>query len=598
MPAWIIIATLAGITLLAWWRLRRAPIAGWRKAALLALQPLCAALLYCALVPPSLPGHGGTLVVATAGSDTAALTTAPGDARIALPEAPAALRDAERMPDLATALRRHPGTTGLRIVGAGLPARDRDTARGWPLRYTAPAPTRGLSELSTPSLLAPGADLRIHGRITGVHEARLELLDPAGRRVDLVAPDADGRFQLGGSVRAAGDSVFVVRVLGPDARPRDQAEVPVSVVESPAANLWIIAGAPQPELKYLRRWAHDAGLDLHTQIATGGGMQLGDAPRALDAATLDRSDLLILDERALASLSRLQRDAVRAAVERGLGLLLRLGGPLDAAQHTAIAALGLPLRGDNAAAPLLVAPASNASQQALHPQSPQQAADARAATSEALPTLERRTLVPDAPDAIAVLRASNGTPYAWWRAIGRGRIGLIAVTDSYRLVLQGQSNLHAALWSQTLSPLTRAQPTARGPTRVGWRDQRISVCNLSRDAQLLSPDGTTQPLPPDPGTGAAACAALWPEHTGWYRWQDATRSGALYIRAPADAPALFANTQRDATRALINHSATPHQARPTPQPGPRWPWWLGFVAAAAVLWWLERWRGGRSTPAT
>ncbi|QHG85755.1 MULTISPECIES: carboxypeptidase regulatory-like domain-containing protein [Xanthomonas] len=597
MPAWGVLVALLAITLLAWWRLRRARLPVWRKATLLALQPVCAALLYCALLPPAQPGTAGTLVVATAGAGAPALQAAAGDTVIALPEAPTALRAAERMPDLATALRRHPGTTGLRIVGAGLPARDRDAARGWPLRYAAPPPVPGLSALDTPALAAPGSDVTIQGRISGLRAARLELLDPAGRRVDLVAPGADGRFRLTGNVRAAGDSVFVVRVLGPEGRVRDQATLPVSVVESPPANLWILAGAPQPELKYLRRWAHDAGLQLHTQIATGGGMQLGDAPRPLDPTTLDRSDLLIVDERALAALSRTQRGALRAAVERGLGLLLRLGGPPDAAQLNAMAELGLPVRGDGAAAPMRVGAASVPTQPPTAADAGRPPATPADTTAPAVPALERRALAPADADAVALQRAADGTPYAWWRALGRGRIGLIAVTDSYRLVLGARPALHAALWSQTLATLARAKPRAHAPLRTGWRDQRIAICALGTAARLQAPDGHTQPLLPAPDTGAAACAGLWPAQAGWYRWQDGQRRGALYIRTPTDAPALFANTQRHATLALVNTGAAPHAAHATPQPGPRWPWWLGFVLAATLLWWLERWRSATAQQA-
>lgn len=127
-----VVAIVALATLLALWRLRHARAAGWKKAALLALQPLCAALLYFALVPPPRAGQAGTLVVASAGSDAQALAAAAGERVVALPEAPA-LPDVERVPDLASALRRHPGTQRLRIVGDGLPARDRDAAAGWPL---------------------------------------------------------------------------------------------------------------------------------------------------------------------------------------------------------------------------------------------------------------------------------------------------------------------------------------------------------------------------------------------------------------------------------------------------------------------------------
>ena len=46
---------------------------------------------------------------------------------LALPEARAG-GDVARVPDLGTALRQHPGTTRVHVVGAGLVARDRDAA--------------------------------------------------------------------------------------------------------------------------------------------------------------------------------------------------------------------------------------------------------------------------------------------------------------------------------------------------------------------------------------------------------------------------------------------------------------------------------------
>ena len=87
---------LALAVVLAWVRLlfwqRRVPVAsrsrGWRLAALWLLQPLCAALLYFTLLPPTLPTEAGTLVVATAGSTRIGMQVA-GDRLIALPEAPA-----------------------------------------------------------------------------------------------------------------------------------------------------------------------------------------------------------------------------------------------------------------------------------------------------------------------------------------------------------------------------------------------------------------------------------------------------------------------------------------------------------------------------
>jgi hypothetical protein len=91
----------------------------WRLPVLVLAQPVVATLLYLALLPPTKPGEAGTLVVATAGATSAKIGAGQGgDAIVALPEAPH-LAGIERAPDLATALRRHPGMQRVRIVGAG-----------------------------------------------------------------------------------------------------------------------------------------------------------------------------------------------------------------------------------------------------------------------------------------------------------------------------------------------------------------------------------------------------------------------------------------------------------------------------------------------
>ncbi|RRT98291.1 carboxypeptidase regulatory-like domain-containing protein, partial [Stenotrophomonas sp. 278] len=131
---WIAIA-LAAITLVASARLLRTP---WnpvepgsarlpfarrlaRRPALLLLQALATVLLYFTLQPPTRNAEAGHLVVLTSNASTAD-TIPPSATVIALPEADVPASTA-RAPDLATALRQHPGSRTLTLVGDGLAAR-------------------------------------------------------------------------------------------------------------------------------------------------------------------------------------------------------------------------------------------------------------------------------------------------------------------------------------------------------------------------------------------------------------------------------------------------------------------------------------------
>lgn len=575
---WLVGSALLLLVMLSWFRLLRAHARQPRARLwlLLAAQPLLAGLLYPVLLPPPRAGSASELHVATAGTpaDQVRPTAAPW---VALPEAPA-LPGVARVPDLATALRRAPGTTALVVHGSGLPARDRDGLRV-PVRLAlAPVPT-GLVAVSTPPPAAPGERIVISARVQDRPGARVELLDPAGQVVDTATADAAGQVQLRGPARAPGQVLFALRLRDGAGAERGRVQVPVLIAAVPSARVLLLAGAPQPELKYLRRWASDAGMQVRSQIAVGPGVQLGEGA-ALDAASLDALDLLVIDQRRLVALGNAQRQGLRAAIGRGLGVLVRTDGPLDAAARAALGELGLAVTGGSTGA-AVPAPRSLASPGA---------SDAAAAPADAapLPPLQRRTLQPQQADAVIAARADDGSALGWWRPQGRGRIGIGLIEDSFALVLAGRSDLHAALWAQLVSAVARAGGSAPAAVQTGWSHHRMTLCGVAADAAVIGPTGASQALLIDPTSGARACAAYWPAAAGWHRLQTGTEQRWLYVRAPGDAPALHTQQIRDATVAMAAVDAPASVGAPTAQPGARWPWLLAWLTLAAALWWLER----------
>ncbi|MDG2524025.1 carboxypeptidase regulatory-like domain-containing protein [Stenotrophomonas sp. HITSZ_GD] len=541
-----------------WRQPRSARRIGW-----IALQPLCALALYFVLYPPMSTREGGTLVVLTSG----AAPVQGGDV-VALPEA-GTPPGAVPVPDLATALRQRPGVARLHVLGEGLPARDREAVGALPLQFQAPAPTPGLVAVSTPPPVAPGNTFDVEGQVVGWPRGRVELLDPAGGRVDAAPLDAQGRFRLRGQARLAGQVLFAVRVLDADGRERDRQPLPLHAVAAPPLRVWILAGAPQPEWKYLRRWAADAGVTLHTQIAVGGGLQLGDAPKPLDVATLSGFDLLWLDERAWSGLSSSQRAAVREAARGGLGVLVRLGGPLDAGARQALAALGLPLHGGSATVPV----------------------SWPVADGEAPVMLGKRDFAPDATLPV-LAQDAGGTPYAWWRSLGQGRIGVTTLADSWQLPLAGEAAAHGRLWSGVLATLARARP--HGGTfdipAPAWAGERMVICGLTENPQVRDPAGGVHRLIRDPDN--AACAAYWPAQAGWHTLGTGEAAMPFYVRDPAQAKAAFAQAQSMQTLRRVTPADAPGALATAQHPGSRWPAWWAFLLLAAACWWLERPRRG------
>ncbi len=591
---WIALALALVVVITSVRQLRAGTTLPGRRWIVIALQVVAAALLYFCLQPPSHQQPAAGLVVLGADADKAGALPASGDPLLLLPEA-ADVPGGRRVPDLATALRQLPASA-LTLVGAGLAARDRDVELPREVHWQpAPAP-RGWIALRPPADVAPGARFEVQAQANGVAHAKAELLDPAGSVVDRAAPAGDGRVQLSGIARAEGRSVFRLRLLDAEGHVVDSVPVPQQTL--PAAPLRLLArsSAPGPELKYLRRWATDTGLRVQVQADTGAGLSVGDGVVPLDAATLARSDLLLLDERGLAALSTGQLAAVRQALRDGLGVLVRSAGVPSASARQRLRDLGLPVQGDGSSRTLEL-PGDGESAVLAARRGPLAAgtlptgygeeAD-RSSHGASLPALE--ALLLQAPGSNALLHDHTGEAVGGWRAVGKGRIGLLPITDSWRWVLAGRDDRHGELWSSVVTTLARAQGSADAlwsPQPISWSGERQALCGVQAPLQVFNAHGAGVPLVAD-GTSALRCAGWWPREAGWQRLRQGDSVVWRYVFDPKDAAALHRQAMIDATTQALARSAPLAAQATQPVTGSRWPWWLAFVLCASLLWWLER----------
>ncbi len=599
----LLAGVLAAIALLGmarqWRRCARGDDAGWRRALLLAGQAALAAALFFLLLPPSSPGASSTLVVLTEGAPRR-VATAGGERIVALPGADAAA-GIERVPDLGTALRRHPGATSIRVFGHGLPPRDHDAARGHHVEFMPAEAGVGLVELRTPAAAVRGHRFSVRGRFAGAGGSAVTLLDPAGARIAHQVLDADGRFALAAVAGPAGRMAWrLQRRDGDDAVVEDVA-VPLQVIDGAPLRVLVLAGGVNPESKYLRRWATDAGLALQSQAALGGGVDIGSPVQALTAARLAELDLVILDDRAWRGLGDGGRAQLRDAVRAGLGVLLRLTADPGGDDRALLRAWGFEVVAAEVGRSVTLAgtgsadatPAGTASSAASPTGGADQAADPT-------PVLTRRALALTATDGLPLLRDDAGATLALWRVDGRGRVAVWNLADSFRLQLTGRRAAYASLWADAAATLARGSD-AYPPAPAGAEDRRVGersvFCGIGAAAKVRAPDGSEVALARDADAGG--CAAWWPSLPGWHTLHDGGSTTAVLVRSFDDAPGLARTARRIATAALAARGR-PAEATATPVPvrGPRWPWALAWLTIAAGLWWLERSRRGRGARAT
>ncbi len=665
----------------------------------LVLPILVATLLYFTLLPPTTAPAPTRFELLTEGADQAAIRS--HWPRFALPEAwSLSERDPEivRVVDLAAALRMQPTAVAIGIHGHGLGPRDLDAAQGLALEWTPPARPPGVVELDYPDPISAGRPWLLSGRIAGLDRARIELRDlgdrvvasseielGAGHDTDTHGDSGDraqsgsGRFRLRVPAAATARGLYRLDLLEPDpagGQPRlvERLPVPVRLLHGPPLRLLFLAGASNPELKYLRRWAIDAGLSVDARIGLTRGAVIGAGPGRLDAERLRDYDLAVLDERAWGRLTASERQALLEAIDLGLGVVLRLTGPVPAHVERDLASLGITLIADDGPQTVRLvghdarADTGGDALGASRPDDPERGldgssrADARLVSerpaSERPIELTRRPITVSADDTVVALRSTTGQALALWRPQRAGRFGLIWLSDSHRLVLAGQAERHAALWSEFLSSLARpigpAEP--RWQSRWHWRDRRSVLCGLDArqnavvepaDVAMVAvatvadldradldpvagsridapgrPSEARQALLIDPASGTAGCAGFWPATSGWQRLRispvgdspdrepiadgagevgdgavaDPDHADSLsqefYVHEPDAASGIRRELDRIATR---RHSVTGPShgqvtASPLPAPGAatRWPWLLAWLAASAVLWWLER----------
>lgn len=600
---WGIARTLAGARAARGWQM------GARVLLNLALGGALAALLFGRTEDAVVPR---TLWVYTAGDAVTANAATPPPAsadavQVRLPGATAADPRRIPVPDLATALRRFAPVRQVRVIGQGLAAHDRAAlaGAGVPVQFDpAPLPA-GVVGLQVPPVVLVGRTFTVRARwaqepAPGAGSVEAELLSPGGQTVDRQRLSASGRILLRGSAPVAGRLDWTLRlrtVAEAAAKPRTLATVRLPIAVEPARpmRVQVLSGGPDPDLKYLRRWALDAGLELRSRVSlsAGIGMQGNTPPARLDAAGLDGLDLLIVDERSWAALAAAEREQVLAAVGRGLGLLLRLRGQPAAAVGALWATLGLSWQAD----PELPSAVSLRRRFDL----PETAAD-----------LQRLRLRVAAPLATPLLADDRGQPLALAQPLGLGRIGALWLLDSFRLRLAGHPQAHADLWSALVEglarPLAMAPPAWEAPPQVG---QRAVVCaSVSptaapvwqiRAGQTAAASAQAVSLIPilQPGTAPLACAAWWPQQEGWHRLDLAADAPGHWVavRAADALPAERARADQATTLALTTVQPAPVPiVAATDLPWPRWAWFALVLLLCTALWTLERASPARSTP--
>ena len=553
-----IIGVLVLAALIGAWRVFRGT-RPWRWTRVLG-NLVMASLLYLLIFPPAIEQPRETGIVLTPGATTKQIDTREhGVPTLALPGIVTTDRSIVHVPDLASGLRQHPEIGDLRVLGDGLPARDREAVENRGLTFKPGDEALGIVELRAPDFIRAGAVATVRGRASGIENAQLRLLGRSDAVTDSASTDSEGRFTLSVRAKAAGESLYRLQLLDDKETLIDEIPVPVVVVAGDSTSVLILAGGPDAELKYLRRWIIDSGNTVASRISLSRGIEQNQNGISLSAESLAKTDLLIVDERAWAGLAGSDKTLIRTAVENGLGMLFRVTGALPARVASDWKAYGFDI----------------------------QSADVSRSVTLAKPladvVLTRPALQIIAEDSVPLAVAVDGSRLAAWRAVDQGRVGSWLPLDSYRLQLDGEATRYGSIWSNVFANVSRARGHALPSLPMRPRvDERSTLCDLKPGASIEDAENQQHDLLVDATT---SCAAWWPEKSGWYRLVNADLRWPLYVYAAGDIKTLAKVERHEATSRLVKSATGSSSYR---RALPRWPLFLIWLLASGLFWWLER----------
>lgn len=568
-----------------------------RPALRIALSTTAVGSLLLAGLQPKrqVPIDPGTAILITSGADPATIDSlrqalqpellATFDAALAEPPAITLLPDAARL------IRQYPAVQRFHLVGSGLSAAALEVLSEKTVFFYPAPPPAGMIEFEYTDRVQEGDSLRFSGRYRQpANEARrLFLESPHGKDL-LLASDSAGQYAFKRSIpaRQRGRYLFEVVEEDEDRRILKRSPVPVRISAGEQPRILILNAAPAFETKYLKNQLSDRAYPVAVRSAISRNKyktEFNNMPnrtlRPIRPATLSDFDLAVVDAAALPQLSPGERNALRGAVEGGLGLLILAPGDLPVLPPADRRFFfDFPLR---SGAPRFQ--------------------PAGAATAVELP--KAPYLFEPAFGVYPLVRSRSGNAVAAYRLRGQGRVALLLAGATYRLLLQGQEIVYQQLWTDILEATARrsARPTSwelEAPLLIHPNHPlfvRLITPQADPVGQLAAPDSTTTsfhfrqaPLLPDRWT-----ATLWPRRPGWHQLSLAAspRDSSWFYVPPAGAWEALRQMRRQqatARRLARRTGADLAGAAPatTSRPYPGWWWYLLFLLAAGGLWVEEK----------
>lgn len=504
------------------------------------------------------------------------------------------------LPDAAYLKRHFPEVNFLQMVGHGLNDyewNELDSIRIAP--HFSPLPV-GIQQVYWDRELVSGQTLSIQGTLAGLNKEEYWLLlgDPGGDidSIKITGPD-NAQFAFSATPHETGKYLYILRLNNAAGATLCEENLAVLVTKPQPLKILVLENSVNFDIKYLKNWAGQAqnAVAIRSTISRERyRFEYLNHPavdlRQISSTLLRSFDLALLDGKTLRALRQVERQALRAAIEQeGLGVLLipdeiiLQPDPDNFSQRDFFLAFAFDVF-------------TEIDQRLIKPRWPaiygRELTTIPAEPFAIRPHWGLQPLIEDEMERILAGASHRGA----------GLIGLSLIRDSYRWILEGKAQYHAAYWSYLLTALARKdQHQARWITPTTKPILVDQPLDLTVETSATFPMGlvnaeTGEPdsifLQQDLTEPRRWRGTFWPREAGWQQISIAGQeSHWFYVYGKKNwstwqAAQKIAATQRHVLR-HANLAAKPRRLAPQARPISAVWFFVIFLASNACLW-LER----------
>lgn len=582
---YIIIASLLLLFFLIWKEIKR-PLRA-HLALRLAASALAVVALACMIIPitylaPAPLSSFNEIVLFTTGSSKEIPVTYKNSKKITT-DASLATVAISFIPDLSVFLSAHPDISSLHILGNGISDHEweRITARQIRVSYQAPSLPAGFIKAGWPHVIRHGDKLDIYGTYHNTDNDSIKIvLTGLGTAMDstTITKDSSQHFQLHCLPAHTGATVYELQAFKGNKLVAEE-KVPVNILPGSRTRILFLSSSPGFENKFLASWLYQNNYPAAVRNTVSQGkyeQQFLNLPAVglqhISSSLLENFDVLIADDMALSALGNNEVAAVRAQLNKGMGLILQTDSAASlsgfsrsfaikkqAVQHASARALVLPGQGTK---------------------------------TKPLPAEQWFSISHD-PYAQPLVTDEQASVIVSSRLSGEGRIILNTAAYTYSWVLSGNEENYSAFWSLLINKASRqARPQSKWQQSVAFPTVDIPTGlvleTTSEQPPIIKTDAgelyTTQtPYLPD-----TWMATWWPVHAGWQ-----TLSGSdtvsMYVFEKGDWSSAKASEliNRNTVHAAQYKSAIEKQneVRQQEKRVPVFIFYIAFLGACTYLWW-------------